>query len=112
MFTSPGPEVLRNFTASSTIPMRVFGGTMTFLDIPFGSDVFVDANTFVYAFLPDPRFGPPCEQLLQRIENNQLRGFSSAHIVAEMAHRLMTLEAASLLGQPQTGMANWLKRWA
>lgn len=83
---------------------------MTFLDIPAGADVFVDANTFVYAFLPDPRFGPPCEQLLQRIENQQLRGFSSAHVVAEMAHRLMTLEAASLLGRSLAGLAHWLKR--
>jgi predicted nucleic acid-binding protein len=83
---------------------------MTFLDIPAGSDVFVDANTLIYAFLPDPRFGPPCEQLLRRIEYKQLRGFSSSHVVAEMAHRLMTLEAAGLLGRSLAGMANWLKR--
>ena len=51
-----------------------------------------------------------CDQLLQRVANQELTGFTSAHVVAEMAHRLMTIEAASLLGRPLAGMANWLKR--
>ena len=32
------------------------------------------------------------------------------HVVAEMAHRLMTLETASILGRSPSGLANWLKR--
>jgi predicted nucleic acid-binding protein len=92
------------------IPMKDFSVAMTFEDIPAGSAVFVDANTFVYAFDPDPTLGPACEQLLQRIENGQLQGFRSSQVVAEMAHRLMTLEAARLLKRSLTGMANWLKR--
>jgi len=83
---------------------------MTFEDIPAGSAVFVDTNTFVYAFNSDPQFGPACEGLLQRIENRQLQGITSGQVVAEMAHRLMTLEAAPLLGRSPTGLANWLKR--
>jgi predicted nucleic acid-binding protein len=31
--------------------------------------------------------------LLQWIENQQIQGFTSTHVVAEAAHRLMTLEA-------------------
>ena len=31
---------------------------MTFADIPAGSSVFVDANTFVYHFQPHPLYGP------------------------------------------------------
>jgi hypothetical protein len=45
---------------------------MTFADIPAGSTVFVDANTFVYYFQPHPVFGPACQQLFLRIENNEL----------------------------------------
>jgi predicted nucleic acid-binding protein len=44
---------------------------MTFADIPSGTSVFVDANTFVYACGPDPQFGPPSLQLLERIERNE-----------------------------------------
>jgi predicted nucleic acid-binding protein len=36
--------------------------------------------------------------LLQRIENQELQGFTSTHVLAEAAHRLMTLEARTRLG--------------
>jgi predicted nucleic acid-binding protein len=83
---------------------------MTFAQIPAGAFVFVDTNTFIYAFDADPRYGAACKQLLQRIENQEIRGFTSAHVINEMAHRLMTLEAASLHGRPLAGMVHWLKR--
>jgi len=49
---------------------------MTFADLVAGDAVFVDANTFLYSFAPDPSLGPPCSQLLQRIENQELEGFT------------------------------------
>jgi predicted nucleic acid-binding protein len=82
---------------------------MTFDDIPAGSAVFVDANPFIYYFEPHPVFGPACRQLFQRIENNELQGFTSTQVLADVVHRVMTQEAASLLGRPMTGIANWLK---
>jgi predicted nucleic acid-binding protein len=36
--------------------------------------------------------------LVQRIENQDLLGFTSTHILTEVAHRLMTFEAATLAG--------------
>jgi predicted nucleic acid-binding protein len=69
---------------------------MIFADIPNGTDVFVDANIFVYACAPDPQFGPPSVQLLERIEHNELRGFTSTHILSDVAHRLMSLEACAV----------------
>ncbi len=83
---------------------------MIFDDIVAGSAVFVDSNVLVYALLPDPQFGPACQQLLKRIENHELQGFTSSNATAEMAHKLMTLEAAALLGRQPAGLANWLKR--
>ena len=77
---------------------------MTFEDIPAGSAIFVDTNSFVYAFSSDPHYGPACERLLQRIDNQELHASTSAHVVAEMAHRLMTLEAISLKGWPAAGI--------
>jgi predicted nucleic acid-binding protein len=83
---------------------------MTFDDIPAGSAVFVDANTFVYYFEPHPVFGPACQQLFLRIENNELQGFTSSQVLSDVVHRVMTQEAASLFSRPMTGMASWLKQ--
>src|SRR5947209_5211094 len=52
----------------------------------------------------------PCRQLFLRIENNELQGLTSSHVLADVVHRVMTLEAASLFSRPMTGMANWLKQ--
>ena len=83
---------------------------MTFDDILAGEAVFTDANCLVYAATADPQYGPACQQLLKRIENKEITGHTSAHVLAEMAHRLMTIEAATRFNRPLAGMANWLRR--
>lgn len=83
---------------------------MIFADLSAGDSVFLDANTFIYHFGPDPTLGPPCSQLLQRIENQELTGFTSIHLLAEVVHKLMTIEANALWGWPMAGMANRLRR--
>jgi predicted nucleic acid-binding protein len=71
---------------------------MTFLDLVAGDAVFIDANTFVYHFAPDPRWSGSCGQLLQRIQNQDIAAFTSAAILSEIAHRLMTIEARTRHG--------------
>lgn len=66
---------------------------MTFLDLVAGDTVFLDANIFVYYFAPDPRWSNSCGQLLQRIQNQEIAAHTSAAILSETAHRLMTIEA-------------------
>jgi predicted nucleic acid-binding protein len=83
---------------------------MTFGDVPAGASLFLDANTFIFCFGPDPVLGPPCEQLLERIEQKEFSGFTSAHVLSEVAHRLMALEACSVLGWPHQGIAQRLRR--
>ncbi len=83
---------------------------MIFADLQRGDAVFLDANIFIYHFAPDPALGPPCSQLLQRIENQELIGFTSLHLLPEVAHKMMTTEANSRLGWPFAGMANRLRR--
>jgi predicted nucleic acid-binding protein len=83
---------------------------MTFLDILTGQAVFVDANIFLFNFRPDPVLGPPCDQLLRRIENGDIQGFTSAHVLNEMVHRLMTEEAHQRFGWPMTCIAHRLRR--
>jgi predicted nucleic acid-binding protein len=78
---------------------------MTFAQIPDTKAGFVDANTLVYHFTNHPSFGPACTQLVKRIESQHVAGFISTHILSEIAHRLMTLEALDRFGWPPAGIA-------
>ncbi len=83
---------------------------MIFADVPSGEAVFVDANVFVYHFQPHSIYGRACSELLERIERTELQGITSVHVLAELAHRLMALEAFAEYGWPYTGIAQRLKR--
>lgn len=82
---------------------------MTFADLVTGDRVFVDANPLIHLFEPHPHLGPFCQQLIQRIDNQDLLGFSSSHVVSEVCHRLMTIEANRALGWPIPGIGNRLR---
>src|SRR5436305_1932476 len=71
---------------------------MIFAGLVAGESVFLDANTLVYHFGPHPTFGTACNQLIQRIENQELQGFTSTPVLGEVAHQLMIAEAAQLAG--------------
>jgi predicted nucleic acid-binding protein len=83
---------------------------MTFTDIPAGSAVFLDANTFVYAVLAHPVYGVACSALLGRIEKQDILGFTSSHVLSETAHRVMTMEACNRFGWPARGIARRLRQ--
>lgn len=83
---------------------------MTFDDLISPADVVVDANPFIYHFTSDPKWGAACTRLLERIEFQELRGFVTTHILADVVHRLMTIEAMDRLGWPATRLAARLRR--
>jgi predicted nucleic acid-binding protein len=83
---------------------------MNFDDLVLSADVFLDANTFIYHFTADPKWGAACTHLLERIEFQELRGFVSTHVLSDVVHRLMTLEAMDLLGWPGTRLAARLRK--
>ena len=60
--------------------------------IPSGSRVFIDANIFVYHFTSTP-LTAACTAFLKRVEVGELEGITSVITLAEVAHRLMILEA-------------------
>jgi predicted nucleic acid-binding protein len=82
---------------------------MTFADLVVGDSVFVDANTLIYHCTIDPVFGPASTNLLDRIGLGEIAAFTSTHVLLEVCHRLMALEAARALGKPQGSMAKFLK---
>jgi predicted nucleic acid-binding protein len=83
---------------------------MTFPDIAPGESVFVDANTLVYHFAADAQYGRSCTDFVGRVERGEIRAFCSSHVVSDIAHRLMTIEAVLTLSWPMTGIAQRLRR--
>ncbi len=82
---------------------------MTFAHLNTGDSVFLDANTLVYHYAADPNQGPPCHQLVNRIEHQDLLGFTSTHMLSEAAHRLMAIEAIKRFGWLHAGIARRLR---
>ncbi len=83
---------------------------MTFSDIPTGAAVFVDANVFVYHFAPHPSLQAACQNLLERFASEELIGHTSAHVLTNVAHRMMTLEAVDRFNWPIPGIAQRMQR--
>ena len=83
---------------------------MIFADLLAGEAIFLDANTLVYHFTSEPLYGAACSQLLQRLENQDIQGLTSTHVLTEMAHRLMTIEAISAFTWPVAGIARRLRQ--
>src|SRR4051794_12468360 len=82
---------------------------MIFTDLAAGDAVFLDANTLVYHFAPDPQLGGACRNLLVQIKSQKIAGFTATHVVSEMAHRLMTLEAMKVRAWPAAGIVPRLR---
>ena len=82
---------------------------MIFADIPAGAIVFLDANTLIYHFTPDPLLGRACSDLLIRIKRQEIHGCVSTNVLTEVAHRLMTIEAIKQYGWPIAGIASRLR---
>jgi predicted nucleic acid-binding protein len=78
---------------------------MNFAAIPAGVAVFLDANTLLNYFTAHAALGPPCRALLERVENRDIQGITSSHVLGEVTHRLMTVEACARFGWPNQGIA-------
>ena len=76
---------------------------MTFADLQRGDAAFVDANTLIYHFTNHAAYGAACTRLVERIELKEIQGFTVSHCLADVAHRLMTIEAMGRLGWPAAG---------
>ncbi len=76
----------------SRVPPR--GGPMILADLAANDAIFIDSNILIYHFGPHPTFGSACNLFIQRIEKGELHGFTSTHVLAEVAHQLMIAEAS------------------
>jgi len=59
-------------------------------EVPQGERIYIDANILIYHF---SRVSTECRSFLSRCESKQLEAFTGTHVLLEVAHRLMILEA-------------------
>jgi predicted nucleic acid-binding protein len=71
---------------------------MNLPDLVDGEAVFLDANILVYYLGPHPIHGKVCSDLVRRIENQAIVGYTSTAVLSDVAHHLMTFEAAVTFG--------------
>ncbi len=83
---------------------------MILKEIPQGQSVFVDANTLVYHFAADSQFGVACTDFVSRFEQHEIFAMCATHVIADVAHRLMTIDAILAFGWPIAGIAQRLRR--
>lgn len=83
---------------------------MKFDLIPSGTEVFLDANILIYHFAGDSTYGVACTQLIERIEQGDLRGCLSASVLSDAAHRMMTIETMDRLNWPIAALAARLRK--
>jgi len=63
---------------------------LTLAELKDGATIFLDSNVLIYHFGGQ---SPQCTTLLRRCEHRELECATSALVLAEVCHRLMTLEA-------------------
>jgi predicted nucleic acid-binding protein len=83
---------------------------MRFGQLPPAAAIFFDANTLVHHFTQEPRYGAACTQLVKQVEQQQFSGFTSTHALADVSHRLMTIEAMERMGWSQAGVTPRLRK--
>ncbi len=66
---------------------------MILKDIPKGGSVFVDANIFISEILEERETVDECLDFLERIKNNEIKGFTSIIVLNEIFHRIAIAEA-------------------
>ena len=77
--------------------------------VPSATEIFIDANIFVYHFSGPTELTPACSAFLHRIEDHDLTGFTSLTVVAEVLHRLMIIEATETLQVEAKRVVRYLK---
>ena len=79
--------------------------------IPDNSNVFIDANIFVYHFCASGDVvSDRCSDFLLRIESGLLSGFSCTSVIAESLHRAMIYEATNITGLNAKQAINMLRK--
>lgn len=74
------------------------------------SEIFVDANIFIYDINKNPQFGKASHELIASIERGQIEGFTSHLVISEVVHKMMLFETCHRFDLALPSAMNYLKR--
>jgi predicted nucleic acid-binding protein len=78
-------------------------------EVADGTSLLLDANILVYASIDTAStYAAAVDPLLVRVARGQLMAYTTTTVLADVAHRAMLAEAASLSGRQLAGMRSWL----
>jgi len=77
--------------------------------LPKEVSVFVDANILVYHFTQVPPLTQVCKSFFERVARLEVKAFTSAHVAADVIHRVMLAEAIATLGLAPRDAVSYLK---
>ena len=63
-------------------------------NLPRGTEVYIDANIFLYSAFKHPIFGDSCINFLIKVDEGVFTGYVSDHILNEVFHKLMVAEVS------------------
>lgn len=78
------------------------------LDLPDGVSCFVDANILYYALVPTKGVSQHCLALANRAIAGQISLWVSVQVLSDTVHKVMTSEAAQLVGRDRPGIVGYL----
>lgn len=78
--------------------------------LPSSAKVFIDSNVFVYHLSSDPVYGISGKELLKRIENNDLYGYTSTTVVTEVTFAYIRLWLIKERGIEPKKVLQYLKK--
>ena len=65
---------------------------------------------FIYHFSKKSKLNPACSDFLERVELGKIKGVTSTSVVQEVTHRMMIMEAITLVTKIKAGdMVKYLK---
>ena len=74
------------------------------------SEIFIDANIFLYVINDHPRLGDSCHKLVAKIERGEVEGYTSHFVVSEIVHKIMQHETCQRFDLPLAQAVSFLKR--
>jgi predicted nucleic acid-binding protein len=80
------------------------------LDLPFGTDCFIDTNVFVYHFTSRKAEGAACTEFLQRVALEEISASVSIPVLADVLHKVMLAEVSVRNELDRAGLVGWVQR--
>jgi predicted nucleic acid-binding protein len=78
--------------------------------LPSSAKIFIDSNIFVYHLSSDPVYGISCKNLLKKVEDGDLHGYTSTIVVTEVVFAYIRLWLIKQEGIEPKGILQFLKR--